>query len=151
MACEWWFYHLERPPLAGALAPLLEKCLERDWRVLVSSPDVSALSQLDKDLWRWKDDSFLPHGVEGEHSARQPVLLSTSLENANNARILVLMNGQQVETPDQAYERIMVVFQSDDQHALQTARGQFKTARDAGLNVKYYQLAESGGWVDKTR
>ncbi|HBJ92287.1 DNA polymerase III subunit chi [Ponticaulis sp.] len=151
MACEWWFYHLERPPLAGALAPLLEKCLERDWRVLVSSPDVSALSQLDKDLWRWKDDSFLPHGPEGEHSSRQPVLLSTSLENANDAKILVLMNGQDVETPDQPYQRIMVVFQSDDQHALQTARGQFKAARNAGLNVKYYQLSETGSWIDKTR
>ena len=86
------------PPLAGALAPLFEKCLERNWRVLVSSPDASQLSQIDSELWKWREESFLPHGLEGEHSARQPVLLSGGLANANKASVLVLLKGQEVET-----------------------------------------------------
>jgi len=105
MACEWWFYHLERPPLAGALAPLFEKCLERNWRVLVSSPDASQLSQIDSELWKWREESFLPHGLEGEHSARQPVLLSGGLANANKASVLVLLKGQEVETPSVDYQK----------------------------------------------
>ncbi|MEM1148491.1 MAG: DNA polymerase III subunit chi, partial [Pseudomonadota bacterium] len=37
-APEWWFYHLQRTTLERAVGPLLEKCLERGWRVLAISP-----------------------------------------------------------------------------------------------------------------
>ena len=150
MACEWWFYHLERPPLAGALAPLFEKCLERNWRVLVSSPDASQLSQIDSELWKWREESFLPHALEGEHSARQPVLLSGGLANANKASVLVLLKGQEVETPSVDYQRVMVVFEDADMSARNTARLQYKRARDDGMTVRYFQQTPAGGWSEKS-
>lgn len=149
MAAEWWFYHLERPPLAAALGPLFEKCLERDWRVLVSSPSPTALNQIDTDLWKWKDDSFLPHGMVDEFADRQPVLLSENFENLNRSSVLVLLNGQDTDTSDVAFERVMVVFEDGDGQARGSARQQYKRARDAGGSVRYFQQTPSGGWSEK--
>ena len=148
MAAEWWFYHLKQPPLAAALAQLFEKCLERDWRVLVTSPDLGALSQVNKDLWTYKDDSFLPHGLSGDHDADQPILLSAEAENLNKAKVLALLNGFEAAN-DVPFERVMVVFEDGDAHARGMARTQYAAAKKAGQTVRYFQQTASGGWSEQ--
>ncbi|MAT34480.1 MAG: DNA polymerase III subunit chi [Ponticaulis sp.] len=149
MACEWWFYHLERPPLAAALAPLFEKCLERGWRVLVSSDDSHALDEIDAELWNWRDDSFLPHGRDGELAEQQPVLLTTGEKNLNNAKILVLLGGKDCGRHDPPYERVMVVFEDGDGAARGMARTQYKRAKDQSAPVRYFRQTSSGGWQEQ--
>ncbi|OYW86025.1 MAG: DNA polymerase III subunit chi, partial [Hyphomonas sp. 32-62-5] len=93
---EWWFYHLSRTALEEAAAPLLQKCLEVGWRVLAVSPRAERLAKLDAVLWTFDDASFLPHGqadAPGLDVARQPVLLSAKLSNANNADAWYRANG----------------------------------------------------------
>ncbi len=147
MAAEWWFYHLMQPPLAAALAPLFEKCLERDWRVLVVSTHEETLASVDQELWTWREDSFLPHGRDGELAERQPVLLSREAENRNKASVLVLLNGYD-HAPVAPFERVMVVFDDGDMDARGQARRQFKAARDAGQAVRYFKQTASGGWQE---
>ena len=148
MSSEWWFYHLEQPPLAAALAPLFEKCLERHWRVLVVSPDEGVLKDVDKDLWKYKNESFLPHGLAGEYSAKQPILLATAQANENGSKVLVLLNGE-AANPQQAFERVMVVFADDDMTARGAARQQYKAAKDAGLTVRYFKQSGGAGWKEQ--
>ena len=50
LAPEWWFYHLSRTTLEQAAGPLLEKCLERGWRVLAVSPNAKRRADLDAAL-----------------------------------------------------------------------------------------------------
>lgn len=147
MAAEWWFYHLMRPPLAAALAPLFEKCLERGWRVLVVSSNLQVLDEVDKDLWKYSDDSFLPHGQDGELAERQPILLSLSVGNQNRANVLVLLNGCQ-HPPDADFERVMVVFDDGDTDARGEARQQYRAAKAAGHTVRYFQQTASGSWSE---
>lgn len=143
---EWWFYHLQRTTLERAVGPLLEKCLERGWRVLAVSPDVTRRATLDEALWTYDDQSFLPHGqaeAEGLDPAAQPVLISSVTDNLNQASVVLLMDG--VEMPvDAAYERCMVMFDDGDGATRQKAREQFKAAKDAGLSARYFQQAGSG-------
>ncbi len=145
---EWWFYHLEGARLVTALAPLLEKCLQNDWRVLVSSPSAEVLEALDHDLWSYRDDSFLPHALAGGEAdaSRQPVLLSTHTRAPNAAEALMLLNGQQAET--EGFHRVMVVFDGKDTAARETARDQFRQARKAGCEVRYFQQKPGGGWAE---
>lgn len=147
MAAEWWFYHLNGPPLAAALAPLFEKCLERDWRVLVVSSSEEALALTDRDLWQYRDDSFLPHGRDGELAERHPILISRETENRNDAKVLVLLNGHDAE-PSVAFERVMVVFEDGDTEARGKARQQYKLAKDAGQVVRYFKQSDAGGWQE---
>lgn len=143
---EWWFYHLERTSLEAALGPLLEKCLERDWRVLIVA-DAQRLPDLDAALWTWKDDSFLPHGRDDAMPAEQPILLSSGPEPLNGAQVVVLLDGATADAS--RFERCMVMFDDRDQTARSAARAQFKAAKDAGQAVRYFQQNERGGWEQK--
>ncbi len=146
---EWWFYHLQRTTLERAVGPLLEKCLERGWRVLAISPDAARRAALDEALWTYDDQSFLPHGqaeAEGLAPEAQPVLISGSTDNQNHAAVALLMDG--VDLPvDAQFERCMVMFDDGDGATRQKARDQFKAAKDAGLSARYFQ--QSGrGWKE---
>ncbi|MEO1305697.1 MAG: DNA polymerase III subunit chi [Pseudomonadota bacterium] len=146
---EWWFYHLQRTNLERAVGPLLEKCLERGWRVLAISPDASRRAALDEALWTYNDDSFLPHGqaeADGLDPSDQPVLISADTANQNQAAVALLMDG--VDLPvDAPFERCMVMFDDGDSATRQKARDQFKAAKDAGQAARYFQ--QSGrGWKE---
>lgn len=146
LAPEWWFYHLSRSTLEQAVGPLLEKCLERGWRVLAVSPDAVRRAALDEALWTYNDESFLPHGqaeAEGLDPAAQPVLISAKTDNQNGAAVALLMDG--TDLPANApYTRCMVMFDDGDTAARQTARNQYKAAKDAGLSARYFQQGPRG-------
>lgn len=131
------------------MGPLLEKCLDRGWRVLAVSSDATRRAALDEALWTYDDQSFLPHGqaeAEGLQPADQPVLISSQLENANSAAVALLMDGAELPV-DAPFERCMVMFDDGDGPTRQKAREQFKAAKDAGLTARYFQ--QSGrGWQE---
>lgn len=146
---EWWFYHLQRTTLERAAPPLLEKCLERGWRVLAISPDVARRGALDEALWTYDDKSFLAHGraeAEGLDPAAQPILISETPDNLNDAVVALLMDGTQLPV-DAPFARCMVMFDDGDSNARQTAREQFKAAKDAGLEARYFQQGPRG-WTE---
>jgi len=146
---EWWFYHLQRTTLERAAPPLLEKCLERGWRVLAISPDVARRGALDEALWTYDDKSFLAHGraeAEGLDPAAQPILISEAPDNLNDAVVALLMDGTQLPV-DAPFARCMVMFDDGDSNARQTAREQFKAAKDAGLEARYFQQGPRG-WTE---
>ena len=55
---EIWFYHLQRQTLDQALPNLIEKALERGWRVAVQAASEERLEALDQHLWIQSDASF---------------------------------------------------------------------------------------------
>ena len=142
---EVWFYHLERTGVEQALPELLERALARGWRALVRTRDPQRLARLDEHLWTWRDDSFLPHGPADEpNAARQPVLLSTGFENANEAQALFLVDG--AEPGDVAgYARCMVLFDGRDEAALAIARAQWSALKAAGGEMSYWKQ-QARGW-----
>lgn len=146
---EWWFYHLQRTTLERAVGPLLEKCLERGWRVLAVSGDATRRAALDEALWTYDDQSFLPHGqaeAEGLEASAQPILITSQVDNSNGAAVALLMDG--VDLPvDAEFERCMVMFDDGDGATRQKAREQFKAAKDAGLTARYFQQA-GRGWKE---
>lgn len=149
-APEWWFYHLEKTGADRAAGPLLEKCLERGWHVLAVSPDETRRAVLDAGLWTYDPGSFLPHGqaeAAGLDAARQPVLISSALDNANGAEALLLLDGCEAPT-DAPFQRCMVMFEGSDSRVRAIARAQFKAAKDAGLTCRYFQQTPRGGWSE---
>ncbi|MEZ6023197.1 MAG: DNA polymerase III subunit chi [Hyphomonadaceae bacterium] len=143
---ELWFYHLERTELERALPPLLEKCLQRGWRALVRGGSPERLDALDTVLWTFRDDSFLPHGRDGERDpARQPVLLTEKPGNPNHAQALFLIDG--AEPGDLAgFERACLMFDGRDEAALNLARSRWKEAKEAGIVASYWRESAAGKW-----
>ena len=91
---EVLFYHLQRQPLERVLPQLLERSVERGWRVVVQAGSEERVEALDAHLWTYRDDSFLPHGTAaaGEPAA-QPILLTTAEHNPNGATVRFLLDG----------------------------------------------------------
>jgi DNA polymerase III subunit chi len=147
---EVLFYHLQGQPLERVLPTLIERSLERGWRVVVQSSSEERVEALDAQLWTYRDDSFLPHGTHREATApEQPVLLTVDEHNPNAAAVRFLIDGAPVPPDAQSYERIVLMFDGTDDDAVADARTRWTAAKAAGFAVTYWQADDSGRWVKK--
>ena len=146
---EVLFYHLTESTLDEALPPLLEKSVERGWRVVVQSSGEERRDALDAHLWTWRDDSFLGHGIDSDpHASEQPILLTASERNLNGATVRFMVDG--ASPPDlEGYERAVFLFDGHDEGQLAQARGQWKSLKAAGHQVTYWQQTEGRRWERK--
>jgi DNA polymerase-3 subunit chi len=145
-----YFYHLTRQPLEATLPMLLEKSLGAGWRVAVRGRDAARLVWLDERLWLGPEDGFLPHGIAGgPHDADQPVLLTTQSACPNGAVCVMAIDGAEVRAEEvQTLERVCILFDGNDDAAVQVARGQWKALTGAGCAAQYWSEA-SGRWEKK--
>ncbi|WP_116131928.1 DNA polymerase III subunit chi [Tropicimonas sp. IMCC34043] len=149
------FYHLTRQPLEATLHLLLDRSLQRGWRVMVRSSDAARLDWLDQKLWLGPEEEFLPHGLEGgPHDEDQPVLLGTLGEAGeapppNGAACLIAIDGAAVAAAEAArLERVCILFDGHDPAAVQHARGQWKALTGAGVSAQYWS-EDAGRWQMK--
>jgi DNA polymerase III subunit chi len=147
---EILFYQLQRQPIERVLPALLERSLERGWRVVVQAATDERVEALDAHLWTYREDGFLAHGTyrEGEADA-QPVLLTVHDHNPNAANVRFLIDGVPVPADAAAYQRIVLLFDGEDEDALAAARGHWADAKANGFDVTYWQADEHGRWEKK--
>ena len=145
---EVLFYHLHRQSLERVLPSLLERCLERGWRVVVQASSDERVEALDAHLWTYRDDGFLPHGTarEGE-AASQPILITSSDHNPNGASVRFLIDGVAVPADAAAYARIVLMFDGEDEDAVAAARTRWSEAKTQGFEVTYWRPDDQGRWV----
>lgn len=143
------FYHLTESTLEDALPGLLERSVGRGWRVIVQTGTEERRDALDAHLWTFRDDSFLAHATDREmHSAEQPILLTTGIANPNEARIRFMVDG--ASPPDlSGYERAVFLFDGHDAGQVEAARAHWKTMKDAGHAVTYWQQTPDRRWERK--
>ena len=146
---EVLFYHLTESKLEDALPPLIDKSVERGWQVAVQMREASRRDLLDTHLWTYREDSFLPHGTdESEMADRQPVLLTVSPENVNNAAVRFFVEGAEA-TDVASYQRVVLMFDGYDQEQLESARAQWKRLKGEGHSLTYWQQSQDGRWEKK--
>lgn len=144
---ETLFYHLERRGLEEVLPGLIEKSLQRGWRVGVRTDTAERSDAIDTLLWTYDDQSFLPHAQLGDgEAAMQPVLITVEEGNQNNAQILFYVGGAR---PDdwaalRDLSRLVLLFDGRDTEALSNARAAWKDAKAAGHDVTYWKESPSG-------
>lgn len=148
---EILFYHLQGQKLDGVLPPLLEKSLERGWKVIVQGSSEERIEALDAHLWTYRDDGFLPHGTWREpEAAQQPVLLTLNDGNPNGATVRFLIDRAPMPADPERYDRIVLVFDGDDEEAVSVARTYWSDAKAKGFAATYWQADEQGRWQKKT-
>lgn len=145
---EILFYHLEQKPLEQVLPILLEKSLQRGWQCAVQVGDETKLTQIDKSLWTYSDESFLPHGVFVEDGENQhPILLCLGVQNPNNAQVRFYVAGA-IPTGEGGYERLVFMFDGHNPDAVTAARTAWKTL-SADHDTTYWQQDSNGRWSKK--
>jgi DNA polymerase-3 subunit chi len=146
---EVLFYHLEHQSLERALPALVERTLERNWRAVIQVGSEERVEALDTLLWTYREESFLPHGTRRDgNPEQQPVFLTSSEENPNNATVRFLVDGAEV-ADFMAYARVVYLFDGRDAGAVEKAREQWKLVKAAGCEVTYWQQSAEGRWQKK--
>lgn len=147
---EVLFYHLQGQPLERVLPGLLERSLQRGWRVVVQVASEERAEALDGHLWTYRDDGFLPHGTWREAEAReQPILLTIRDDNPNGANVRFLLDGAPLPADAAVYDRVVLLFDGEDPDAVDAARARWEQAKQSGFEVTYWQPDDSGRWQRK--
>src|SRR5207302_2420354 len=141
------FYQLASTPAEQVIAGIAEKILDADGRLLIVAEDESFLTRLDRMLWNQGPTSFLPHGLAGgSDDARQPILLSTSPDAPNQARNMLIADGQWRDAA-LTYDRSFYLF---DGATLESARLAWKllSGRE-GVERRYWAQID-GRWKQQS-
>jgi DNA polymerase-3 subunit chi len=138
------FYHLTIRPLERVLPKIAEKVIESGGRLLIVADEPARRAALDKLLWTYAAESFLPHAqAGGAHDAAQPVLIAADAIAANGARNIAIADAQWRDdalTFDRAFH-----FFDDD--AIAEARAAWRGLADKpGVERRYWKQGEGGGW-----
>ena len=127
---------------------LLERALKDGYRVLVLASSGERVEHLNQLLWTYDDASFLPHGSARDGNAeRQPIFLTASEGNPNNATMLVLVDGAQ-GTGLESFQRVCDMFDGNDEAAVEEARQRWRAAKAAGHSLTYWEQTQAG-WVKR--
>ncbi len=144
------FYHVTRGTAKDAIAQILEKSYERGMRSLIYWSDKAKLKQLDRFLWTYRADYFLPHSMDGETPpSENPIWLTTGEKNLNNAQMLVLCDAEKPSFFDE-FELVVCAFEDNDTVMRDFSRKLWKEyGSNEGVTLVYWQQDENGRWQKK--
>lgn len=137
------FYHLTVQPLERVLPRIAERVVESGGRLLIVADDAAQRAGLDRLLWTYASESFLPHAQSGENDAAQPILIAADPTPANAARNIALADGV---WRDEAlgFDRAFHFF---DGERIAEARAAWKRlAERDGVERRYWKQNDAGRW-----
>lgn len=142
------FYHLLTTPELQALPQIALKAWQAGQRMVIRGSDAARISALNDALWTFRADVFLPHGsIDDGYAAEQPIWLTDGIDNPNQARTLLMMSGCTPENID-GYDLCCFFLDGRDDAQISDARVYWKTLKEAGHTLSYWQQTDSG-WEKK--
>lgn len=145
------FYHLQKNPLEQVLPKLCEKAYATGKRIKILLGNDERVEFINALLWTYAEDSFLPHGSKKDGFVEnQPIFISAGEDNENNAQLLILADGAMPELGFLSqYERILNIFDGNDETALNKARTYWKQIKSLDGELHYWQQNERGNFEQK--
>ena len=138
------FYHLTIQPLDRVLPRIAERVVEGGGRLLVVAESEDQRADIDKLLWSYAPDSFLPHAQAGaDADADQPILIAAAPAPANAARNVALADGIWRDAA-LGFDRAFHFF---DAERIAEARIAWKALADRdGVERRYWKQNDAGRW-----
>jgi len=145
------FYHLQKAPLEQVLPKLCEKAYATGKHIQILLGTAERVEFINSLLWTYSEESFLPHGSKRDGFAEdQPIFISAEETNENNASLLILADGAQVDVEKlNTYERVLNIFDGNDETALNNARAYWKEIKTLGGELHYWQQNANGSFEQK--
>ncbi|KQM65861.1 DNA polymerase III subunit chi [Sphingomonas sp. Leaf17] len=137
------FYHLTAP-LARVLPPIANRIVAGGGRLLIVSASEDQRIAIDRSLWDYAPDSFLPHAQAGRgDDSVQPILIAPDTLADNGARHIAIIDGQWRDDA-LGFDRVFHLF--DDEH-IREARLTWKALADANdVERRYWKQNDEGRW-----
>jgi len=132
---------------------LVERIRAEGLRVLIHCPDPERARHLDRLLWTYRQDSFLPHGIVGQSSppldlGLTPILISRDGSPESEDQVLVNL-APEVPAFFSRFERVCEPL--DQEPSVRAAgRERFRFYRDRGYVLEHHpirlQRGDPEGW-----
>ena len=136
-------FYILQPGAAGnrytLACRLAEKAVQQQRRVLISVTSDEELRHMDRLLWTWREQSFIPHCILGMvDTALNPVLINTGPDPEDEHDVLINLRA---EIPDY-FSRFERVAECIDQDETQKAasRERYRFYRDHGYQLQSHEI-----------
>ena len=145
------FYHLQKTPLEQVLPKLCEKAYATGKRIKILVGNDERVEFLNSLLWTYSEESFLPHGSKKDgFASEQPIFLSSTEDNENNAELLILVDGAMPSIDIlKTYERVLNIFDGNDNISLNNSRDYWKMIKSTDGELHYWQQKDNGSFEQK--
>ena len=135
------FWQLSRDPAERVVALIAQRVRDSGDNLLVVSKDPDQLEKIGKTLWETAPEAFLANGKASDpHSERQPIMLSSDCEAANEASHIIFADGTWREDAAK-FERSFLLF---SEATLEDARACWRSL-DAAENLERSFFRQDGG------
>jgi len=136
------FYHLTVRPLERVLPRIAERLVGDGQRLLIVAEEAAQRDALDRLLWSYAPESFLPHAeAGGEADADHPILIAAAMQAPNGARNIALADGVWRDEA-LAFDRVFNFFDND---RIDGARAAWRALADRpDINRRYWKQTDSG-------
>ncbi|MDR2107300.1 MAG: DNA polymerase III subunit chi [Holosporaceae bacterium] len=136
------FYQTAEGNLVSSAVRLLEKIYASGLRCIFFSPLEERVKTVDKALWTFSTNAFIPHGDKDTGFCDlQPIYFTARVENPNGAKAVMLL-----DTFDYAawrgVERFIPVF--EDEQRAEIAKALCNDLKKSGENVNYWKQSPKG-------
>ena len=142
------FYRVSNSPFVPVLAALLRRYVNSGLRTVVRGVSLQRMEKIDKELWSFPGDGFLPHGMANcTYEAEHPILITVEKRAAGSADGLVAIDGAEVELEEaNDFKRISFVFEERASDELNSARKHWKLFSKSGHPMQYWNY-KNGRWT----
>ncbi len=145
---EYGIYNIESGNLVNSSVRLLEKIYNSGKRCVFYSPLAERVALIDRTLWTFSTNVFIPHGDKNlGFSEKQPIFFTDNLNvNPNGATILMMLDSLDYQSWNgyEKFERIVMMF--DDAESQLISEKLFVDLKKGGENVNYWKQSPKG-WI----
>lgn len=139
------FYQLTRDPAIAVIPAIAQRTLDQKERMLIVSADAEQRQAVSDALWKHRPESFLAHGyADGDAPQRQPILISDQVQATNDARYLVLADGQ---WRDDIAGFVRVFYFFEAQH-IDNARAAWRALAQDAQSEPHYWRQDGRKWIE---
>jgi len=127
-----------------SIASILSKILEDNKRALIFCQNQELLNQINDGLWSFSKTKFIPHGkIDDEvESQKQPILLTSKLENNNNSDYLIMLE----KADDEFIKKFEKSFYFFNDNNLKESKDLWRYYKNKSADLKFYKR-EKDKWV----
>lgn len=137
------FYQIADDNLVPSVVRLLEKVYATGKRCIFFSPLEERVKLVDKTLWTFSTNAFIPHGDKSlGYVEQQPIYFTDEFENPNSATVIVMMDSFDYKSFNCDWEKILFVFGESESEQAVVLYHDLKKNQE---NVNYWKQS-SKGW-----
>jgi len=123
---------------------IVEKAYRLGHQIYIHTQDHRQASQLDEMLWTFKQNSFIPHGIDGQSPDPEAAVLigyNSELSAAAHAeqRPVLINLAPDVPLFFSAFERVGEIIDQDETHKVQ-GRERYRFYRDRGYSLETHTI-----------